>query len=331
MTDNALTTTLPFLRACGTYTEGQVKAEISRGANVHEKDDQGNTALIHACFHVKTKIVQLLLKFYNDPIQINHQNNDGSTALHFAVIKGPAAQQIITLLVEAGADVKIQNKRGQSPLSVMQKLPAFKGNHPLARLFGLEGKAKPVVKKGQPKGVAGKKRVIKLDRMAANAEKEKNLKAIFEYLTKDQRPLTAGGEVYLAAENLRPIWKFLGLHLNEMDEKLLMGELDFNHDGHVNLEDFCKQILRQPPEESLKPKFAFDIPFAAFGHGGDINFQSLMDASDQLGDVFCCRSKAEGTSILRSLHPEIGDGAERLELVIDKDLFEQVATNKLPP
>lgn len=133
-----LQTTLGFIRTCGTLNEQQVQAEIDQGADVTQVDDLGNTPLIHACFSLRTKTVALLLRRLSVE-QVNHKNHDGSTALHFSVVRGLVAEPIITNLIEAGADMHLQNFYNVSAQEILSKLSVWKNHHAMRRLFKLEG------------------------------------------------------------------------------------------------------------------------------------------------------------------------------------------------
>ena len=76
----------------------------------------GGTALVPACERGHVEVVRTLLK---TDVDINHVNHLGWTALLEAIVLsdgGPRHQEIVQLLVDAGADVNIADKEGVSPL-----------------------------------------------------------------------------------------------------------------------------------------------------------------------------------------------------------------------
>jgi len=76
----------------------------------------GGTPLIPACERGHVEVVRTLL---NTDVDIDHVNNLGWTALLEAIILsdgGPRHQEIVELLVEAGANVNIEDREGMTPL-----------------------------------------------------------------------------------------------------------------------------------------------------------------------------------------------------------------------
>lgn len=76
----------------------------------------GGTALIPACERGHVDVVKELL---NTEIDIDHVNNLGWTALLEAIILsdgGPKHQEIVRMLVSAGAKVNLSDKQGVTPL-----------------------------------------------------------------------------------------------------------------------------------------------------------------------------------------------------------------------
>jgi uncharacterized protein len=106
----------PFL-----YAGAQGRLEILRltlaaGADLKSTNRYGGTALIPACHYGHVETVRELLK---TKIDIDHVNNLGWTALLEAVILGdggPAHTEIVRLLVAAGANVRIPDRQGVTPL-----------------------------------------------------------------------------------------------------------------------------------------------------------------------------------------------------------------------
>ncbi|QPJ62439.1 MAG: hypothetical protein G3M70_11380 [Candidatus Nitronauta litoralis] len=81
----------------------------------------GGTALIPACERGHVKVVKALLQTKTD---INHVNYLGWTALMEAIVLsdgGPRHQQIVQMLVDAGADITIADNDGITPLQHAQQ------------------------------------------------------------------------------------------------------------------------------------------------------------------------------------------------------------------
>lgn len=77
----------------------------------------GGTALIPACHHGHVETVRLLL---TTPIDVNHVNRLGWTALLEAIILGdggPAHTEIVRLLLAHGADPNLADAQGVMPLA----------------------------------------------------------------------------------------------------------------------------------------------------------------------------------------------------------------------
>ncbi len=77
-----------------------VKTLLLRGAEINEKDAQGNTALISAARMGNTEVVRLLIAANAD---LNLMNNRGHTALSTAVRTGSV--DVMNLLIDNNADV----------------------------------------------------------------------------------------------------------------------------------------------------------------------------------------------------------------------------------
>lgn len=106
----------PFLYAGAEGRNEILKVILATGkANVRDTNRYGGTALIPAAHHGHPDTVRILL---DTDIDIDHANNLGWTALLEAVILGdggPVYQQIVGLLVDAGAK-NIADRDGTTPL-----------------------------------------------------------------------------------------------------------------------------------------------------------------------------------------------------------------------
>jgi ankyrin repeat protein len=95
---------------------------LKAGADVHEADKNGVTALHHAVRFRSPAAVRTLIEYGADVNRACRRN--GSTPLHRAATqtgapgtagKGDAAREIIQLLLAAGADPSKANKSGKKP------------------------------------------------------------------------------------------------------------------------------------------------------------------------------------------------------------------------
>lgn len=111
----------PYLYAAAEGRIEILKMTLAHGANLAATNRYGGTGLIPACHHGHIEAVYLLLK---TKIDIDHVNRLGWTALLEAVILGdggPTYIEIIDALVHAGANTRIADKEGVSPLEHAKK------------------------------------------------------------------------------------------------------------------------------------------------------------------------------------------------------------------
>ncbi|PQZ92341.1 hypothetical protein CQ018_12640 [Arthrobacter sp. MYb227] len=105
-----------FLFAGAEGLDEILKLTLAHGADVASTNRYGGTALIPAAEHGYVQTIKLLLE---TEIDVNHVNNLGWTALLEAVILGSGGtdhQEVIKLLIEAGADVNLPDAQGVSAL-----------------------------------------------------------------------------------------------------------------------------------------------------------------------------------------------------------------------
>ena len=104
---------------------------LDHGANVHERDKNGQMPIHKASQHCLSRIVEVLLKLGAD---VNAQDNNNITPLHFAVSSSfqrglykshlndsPVLWSVIKttkLLLEHGANLQMQNDNGETPFQV---------------------------------------------------------------------------------------------------------------------------------------------------------------------------------------------------------------------
>jgi ankyrin repeat protein len=107
----------PFLYAGGEGRDAILRLILATGkGNLRDTNRYGGVALIPAAHHGHPSTVRILL---GTDIDIDHVNNLGWTALIEAVILsdgGPVHQEIVGLLVDAGADREIADRDGVMPL-----------------------------------------------------------------------------------------------------------------------------------------------------------------------------------------------------------------------
>ena len=94
----------------------QLHSRIDISSDLADTNRYGGTALIPAAHHGHPDVVRYLL---TTGVNIDHVNKLGWTALLEAVILGDGSavyQEIVTLLVEGGADKTIGDNEGRTPL-----------------------------------------------------------------------------------------------------------------------------------------------------------------------------------------------------------------------
>lgn len=93
-----------------------VRMALAHGADLKSTNRYGGTALIPACERGHVDTVRTLIEA---GVDVDHVNNLGWTALLEAIILsdgGPRHQQIVALLVKAGANVTLADGKGVTPL-----------------------------------------------------------------------------------------------------------------------------------------------------------------------------------------------------------------------
>jgi ankyrin repeat protein len=87
-----------------------LKQHIAAGTDLNEKDPFGGSSpLISATVFGKTEEARLLIEA---GVDLNFQNNDGSTALHTAAFF--CRPEIVKMLLDKGVDKTIKNKYGET-------------------------------------------------------------------------------------------------------------------------------------------------------------------------------------------------------------------------
>ncbi|GBG33418.1 Ankyrin repeat domain-containing protein 27 [Hondaea fermentalgiana] len=90
----------------------RVESALNMGFDPNETDSHGNTALIVAAQNLNKRIAELLIR---RGANVNHQNSQGNTAMHFAFSYDVAQDSGIgELLISHGADDSLENRLGLS-------------------------------------------------------------------------------------------------------------------------------------------------------------------------------------------------------------------------
>ncbi len=95
---------------------------LAAGADVRSTNRFGGTALIPASEHGHVETVRILIAA---GVPVNHVNNLGWTALQEAILLnngGPRQQEVVRLLLDAGADPAIRDPQGRTALTNAERL-----------------------------------------------------------------------------------------------------------------------------------------------------------------------------------------------------------------
>tara|TARA_B100000787_G_scaffold170146_1_gene164359 strand:- start:10305 stop:11801 length:1497 start_codon:yes stop_codon:yes gene_type:complete len=82
---------------------------LSKGVDVNQTDEKGNTSFLNATYMNDLNIVQLLFKQVKD---INYQNKKGISALSNAIQRN--SSEVINFLLDSGADVTVKDTKGNN-------------------------------------------------------------------------------------------------------------------------------------------------------------------------------------------------------------------------
>lgn len=111
----------PYLYAGARGLQDILEMTLSHGADLKSTNRYGGTALIPASERGHVNTVKTLI---DAGVNVNHVNNLGWTALIEAIILGDGSQKyedIVTLLIEGGADVNLPDGSGDSPLILAKR------------------------------------------------------------------------------------------------------------------------------------------------------------------------------------------------------------------
>jgi len=125
----------PYLHAGARGRLDILKLTLAHGADLKSVNRFGGTALIPAAERGHVETVRQLIKA---GVAVDHVNRLGWTALLEAIILsdgGPAHQQIVRLLVDAGANVNLADHDGVTPLAHARR----RGYHAIAQILTAAG------------------------------------------------------------------------------------------------------------------------------------------------------------------------------------------------
>jgi ankyrin repeat protein len=111
-----------FLYAGAEGFNDVLRLTLAAGADVTSTNRYGGTALIPASEHGHVETVQILIAA---GVPVNHVNNLGWTAMQEAILLnngGPRQQEVVGLLLGAGADPNIRDPEGRTALQNAERL-----------------------------------------------------------------------------------------------------------------------------------------------------------------------------------------------------------------
>lgn len=105
--------TTPLMHACRHGELAYAKEIIAAGANLDQRNSDGNTALWLACYANHTALIELLIERRAD---LDNQNDNGATALIYAVSAG--RNESVKCLLKAGANPRLTTLDDFSALDI---------------------------------------------------------------------------------------------------------------------------------------------------------------------------------------------------------------------
>ena len=119
----------------GQFDLNGIQLLLAHQANVNRSNRFGTTPLMCAAVSGQYRVIERLL---SQGAHINAVNNDGRTALHYAICWRGHKREIAELLLANGADINAQTHKGYTTL-----MQAVAGYEPYTTLFLLEAGADP--------------------------------------------------------------------------------------------------------------------------------------------------------------------------------------------
>lgn len=109
----------PLMSACSSGADGPVvedivKILVDKGAVVNVSNNHGVTPFMFACIHGHLEVVAFLIQ----AAFLEATDNQGWTALFHAIENNQP--EVVSILVKAGADVNVANRKGYAPRQVAQ-------------------------------------------------------------------------------------------------------------------------------------------------------------------------------------------------------------------
>ena len=115
-------------------TSTEVQAELTNGADVQARTEDGGTPLHGAALNGSPAVVRA---FVEAGANIEARDKDGLTPLHKAVTFSKAPKVVMALL-DAGADPKAETNDGKTAFDLMQENEKLKGMDAYWRLNDLQ-------------------------------------------------------------------------------------------------------------------------------------------------------------------------------------------------
>ena len=100
-------------KAAGDGDSAQVSALLESGADINGRTGNGSYALNNAAVENEVEVIKILLERGADP---NVQNSQGDTPLICATKYAGGSPATVRLLVEAGTDLAIKDRKGMNAL-----------------------------------------------------------------------------------------------------------------------------------------------------------------------------------------------------------------------
>jgi len=111
----------PLAQACALGDRLQVQKLIDGGADLNQRNDDGNSAVWLCCYSNSVEILELLAYYGAD---LNNQNKDGATALVYASSAGKT--EVVRTLLALGADTALVTEDGFTALDIAASRPVLK-------------------------------------------------------------------------------------------------------------------------------------------------------------------------------------------------------------